>query len=434
MEVEKTSTGIPPTENQPNQPKQTATDLSQKNIASQGDPALATTGQPAPPVPPASQTAEKPVREKSNIGSAKDQPPAEKKKQGLSLFGVSANEKVFLARHLSTILKAGISLPESLEIVQKQSKGKLKKVLSDVIVKVEAGKALNVALSDHTDVFDPLFINMVKVGEKSGTLDESLKYLSLQLSKDARLISKVKSASLYPMIVLITAVLVGGGISYFVLPKLAKLFTAFKTDLPLATRVLLKISGSIEHFGLWWLAGIIGVIVVFALLSGFYFFRAIWNWTTLRLPIAGRLVKSLNLARFSLTLGTLLKSSVAIDEALSITKGSISSIPYQKAVGRILDHVGKGKTMAQALDSVDPKQKLFPGTTRAMIRVGEKTGSLYSSLLYISEFYEEEVDNITRDLSTTLEPILLIIIAFVVAFVAIAIISPMYQILGSINR
>lgn len=380
------------------------------------------------------ETAEQNKTEKS---SAEKPPEAKEKKPGLkremSIFPVSLNDKAFLAKNLATILKAGISLPESLRIVQKQSHGKLSGILSDVISKVEGGKALNVALSDYKKVFDPLFINMVKVGEKSGTLDESLHHLSVQLTKDARLVSKVKSAALYPTIVLITAGVVGGGISYFILPKLAKLFTSFKAGLPLATRILLKISNSLQYYGLWWLGGIIGAILLVYFLLKIPFVQTISDYIKLRLPIVGRLIRSLNLARFSLTLGTLLKNSVTIDEALAITRDAITSIPYKKIIDLVLVDVKKGKTVVESLDAHDPKGRLFSATARAMVRVGETTGSLYDSLLYIAEYYEEEVDNVTKDLATSLEPILLIFIAIIVAFIAIAIITPMYSILGVVK-
>ncbi|TSC94703.1 MAG: type II secretory pathway, component PulF, partial [Candidatus Berkelbacteria bacterium Athens1014_28] len=363
--------------------------------------------------------------------------PADKSsglKKEISIFKVSLNEKVFLAKHLATIIKAGISLPESLRIVAKQTKGKMHTVLLDVITKVEGGKALNVALSDHKNVFDPLFINMVKVGETSGTLDESLHYLSLQLTKDSRLISKVKSASLYPSIVLITAFVVGGGVSYFVLPKLTKLFTSFGSKLPLSTRILLAISDSIQKYGVYWLIGLVVGFIFFVLILKIYPIRHLWHKFTLKIPIIGNLMKNLNLARISLTLGTLMKSSVSIDEALEITKGTVSSIPYQVAIKKILDEVRGGKSIGETMILVDPKSRLFPGTFLAMVQVGEKTGTLYDSLLYTAEFCEEEVDNITKDLATALEPILLILIAIVVGFVAIAIVTPMYSILGVVNK
>ena len=384
-------------------------------------------------------TEENPVKKndgEAKVESSKTEKEEEIKpaKKGFSLFSVSLTEKVFLAKHLATILKAGISLPESLRIIQKQSKGKLKSVLGDVIIKVEAGKALNIVMSEHPDVFDPLFVNMVKVGEKSGTLDQSLNYLSIQLSKDARLISKVKSAALYPIIVLTTAFIVGGGVSYFILPKLTKLFTSFGSKLPLATRILLAISENIQKYGVWWLIGIVGAIALFIISQRIYFFRSIWHRTLLRIPIAGKIVKNLNLARFSMIMGTLLKSGVTIDEALKITKDAISSVAYQVAIAKILESVNKGKSMVDGMDLVDRKSWLFTGTTRAMIGVGEKTGTLSSSLLYVSEFYEEEVDTTTKDLATTLEPFLLIFIAIIVGFVAIAIITPIYSILGVINK
>lgn len=349
-------------------------------------------------------------------------------------FRVSLEEKVFLAKNLSVILKSGISLPESLKIVSEQSHGKLKKVLADVYSKVESGKALNVALSDHKDVFDQFFINMIKIGEKSGTLDQSLGYLSDQLTKDSKLISKVKSASLYPTIVMITAVGVGGGVSYFILPKLTKLFASFKAGLPFATKVLLQISSIIEKYGLFLLLAIAALIVIFWLLLKIKSVKTIWHKIILITPVASKLTKSLNLARISLTLGTLMKNSVDIVESLAIASAAISFIPYQKALVVIQEEVKKGKTIEEGINLADPKEKLFDPTVKAMIKVGEKTGSLYNSLLYISDYYEEEVDNITKDMATILEPILLIIIAIVVAFVAIAIISPMYQILNYINK
>lgn len=356
------------------------------------------------------------------------------KLSGISIsFGVSLPEKVFLAKHLSIILKSGISLPESLRIVAEQSKGKLKKVLNDIILKVESGKALNIALSDHKDVFDPLFVNMIKIGEKSGTLDQSLTYLAEQLSKDAKLVGKIKSASLYPTIVLVAATIVGGGISYFILPKLTKLFTSFGANLPLASRMLLWFSKSIEKYGLIWLAVIVALVIGVWLLLKIKAVKGIWQKIMLVIPILGRLTKSLNLARFSLTLGTLLKSSVTIDEALSITSDALNYIPYQKAIKIMKAEVSKGKTMLEGIEIADPKSRLFDPSTRAMIRVGEKTGSLNNSLLYISEFFQEEVDTITKDLATALEPILLIIIALIVGFIAVAIITPMYSILGVIG-
>ena len=320
-----------------------------------------------------------------------------------------------------------------MRIVVEQSKGKLKKVLKDIISKIENGKALNVALSDHKDVFDPLFINMIKIGEKSGTLDESLTYLAEQLTKDSKLIGKIKSASLYPEIVLITAVIIGGGISYFILPKLTKLFTSFGSALPLPTRMLLWFSNSLAKYGIIWLGVIIGLVVGIWLLLKIKTVRGAWQALVLRLPIIGNLTKSLNLARFSLTMGTLLRSSVTIDEALSITSDALDYIPYQKAITTVQAEVSKGKTMLEGIESADINNRLFDPSTRAMIKVGEKTGTLNNSLLYISDFFQDEVDSVTKDMATTLEPILLIFIALVVGFVAVAVVTPMYSILGVIG-
>ena len=388
------------------------------------------TASPVSPVEKADST----TKPKTNNGDEEKQKHLSKKLNSIDIsFGVSLAEKVFLAKHLSIILKSGISLPESLRVVADQSKGKLRKVLDDVIFKVESGKALNVAMSDHKDVFDSLFRNMIKIGEKSGSLDQSLTYLAEQLEKDSKLVGKIKSASLYPTIVLITAVGVGGGISYFILPKLTKLFTSFKAGLPLPTRMLLWFSKSIEKYGVIWLAVLIALVVGVWLLLKIKAVRGVWQRIQISLPIIGKLTIGLNLARFSLTLGTLLKSSVAIDEALSITSDALDFIPYQNAIIIMKNEVSKGKTMLEGIEVADKKRKLFDPSTRAMIRVGEKTGTLNNSLVYISKFFQDEVDNITQNLATSLEPILLIIIALVVGFIAIAIITPMYSILGVIG-
>lgn len=362
------------------------------------------------------------------------QPVKPRSKKIFSISGITMSEKVFLAKHMATIIKSGISLPEGLKVMEGQAKGTLKKVLQNVIIEVESGKSLNVALSQYEQYFDALFINMIKIGEKSGSLEQCLGYLAKQLEKDAKLVAKVRGASLYPTIVLASAVAVGGGISYFILPKLSKLFSVFQSQLPFATKILISISGSLEHHGLIWLGGIVALIILFLILRRNSYVKAQASRVILHMPVFGKLSKSLNLARFSLTLGTLLKSGVNIVEALEITEEAIGSLPYQKALQKVRASVNSGKSISESIIVIDPKEKLFPGTVKAMISVGERTGSLHRSLLYISQFYEEEVDTITKNLATSLEPILLVIIGLIVAFVAIAIVSPMYQLLGSISR
>lgn len=356
------------------------------------------------------------------------------KKEIIIFSSVSVNEKVFFAKYLSVMIKSGIPLVEALEVIENQSKGELKNILIDIVDRVKSGKTLASSLAEYPRIFDTLFINMVKVGESSGTLDECLTYLANQLKKDAQMLSKAKGATIYPTIILLTTLIVGGGVTYFILPKLSKLFTSLNTTLPLPTKILLALANSMENQSLWWLIGLVLFLLIFFVLSKSKILKPFFSGLVLHVPIFGTLSRNLNLGRLCLTLGTLLKSGVALNEALVITKNTLTSLPYQNAVGKIIDTVNKGKSISSAIDIADPKEKLFSKAVIEMIKIGEKTGNLDSNLMYLADFYEEEVDNTTKNLTTIIEPFLLLFIGLVVAFVAVAVISPIYQLLGAIKR
>lgn len=338
---------------------------------------------------------------------------------------VSHLDKLLFAKHLSTMIKAGLSLREGVATIQEQiSSKKFKKVLDDVIKQLDNGQSLADSLARHPRVFSELFINMVKIGEASGTLEENLGHLALQLEKSYDLRRKVKAAMIYPVLVLVSTFGLGGALALFVLPKLVPLFKSFDIKLPMSTRILLWITETFQNYGFYvilFLCFLVGVLVFLSRLGSV---KSNSHKLILKVPVVGKVVRDVNLARFSRTLGTLLKSGISIVEALNITAGTLGNMSYQVQTKAMALKVQRGQEIAAYLKD---RPKLFPPTLSHMISVGEKTGNLEDSLLYLAEFYEKEVDSATKNLSVILEPMLLIFIGIIVAFIAVSIITPIYQ-------
>lgn len=361
------------------------------------------------------------------------------KKRGLTssnleigLGRVSGLDKLLFAKHLATMIKSGLTLTESLEIaIDQSSSSKMRKVLKNVLERVNNGKSFASSLSKYPKVFSPVFINMIKVGEKGGTLSENLEYLSLQLEKDYDLKRRVKGAMLYPAIVLTATITLGIALSIFILPKLVNLFKSLKVELPLVSKIFLAMANFLVHYGLYLIIALAVLSVLTRILIKARNLRPFFHRFYLKLPIVKKISQSVNLARFARILGSLLKSGVPIIESLEITATTLDNALYQKQIGIATAGVKRGESLASMLT---PAEKYFPKIVSRMINVGEKTGNLEETLFYLARFYEEEVNNITRNLSTTLEPVLLIIIGLVIGFIGIAIISPIYQISGSLRK
>lgn len=339
---------------------------------------------------------------------------------------VSHLDKLLFVKHLSVMIKAGLSLREGVSTIEEQAKSKsFKKILNNIVKKLDNGEALGESLSAYPNAFNELFVNLIKAGEASGSLEENLNYLSIQLEKDHDLRRKVKAALLYPLIILIATLGLGGALSIFVLPKLIPLFKSLNVDLPLYTKILLFTVESIQNYGLFILGGIILLIIFIIFISKLRPIKSLNHRILLKIPIVGTIAKNINLAVFSRTLATLIKSGVSILEAMDIASNTLGNVIYKKKLIDLTSEIQQGKRMT---DYLKKESKIFPSIFSRMIAVGEETGNLENSLFYLADFYEKEVDSATKNLSTILEPILLVIIGLVVAFVAISIISPIYQI------
>jgi len=348
----------------------------------------------------------------------------------ISIGGINLTARALLAKHLAIMQKSGLTITESLEIIRDSTTGRMKKIIEKILVSVRSGNTLSESLARYPKVFSGIFVSSVYAGETSGTLDENLENLAEQLEKEKELVSKVKGAMLYPIVVLVAALGLGLAMSFLVLPKIVPLFEGLKTELPISTQLLIRFSHFVGEHGTGLFLGIVLSVIFLIWLIKQKFVHPVTHWLLLHIPILKSISRNSNLARFSLTLGMLLKSGLSIDEALDVTEKSLENYYYQRAVLEIRNRISHGSTLAENLQA---HKNLFPKMTAKMIMVGEQSGKLEDTLFYLANFYEVEVDNSTKSLATAIEPILLIFIGLIVGFLAISIITPIYNITGNIR-
>lgn len=349
----------------------------------------------------------------------------------ISFGGTGLADKALLAKHLSVMQQSGLTITESLEIVEETSRGKMKKIVASIKKSVESGNSFAESLNRYPKVFSGIFASAVYAGETSGSLAQNLKQLSDQLEKEKELNAKIKGAMLYPIVVLIASFILGLSMSFLVLPKIIPLFEGLKTELPVTTRWLISFSHFVDNHGISLFLGIVISVIFLSWLVRQKFSRPVTHWLLLRIPVVRKIVFNTNLARFARTLGMLLKSGLHIDEALDVTRETVGNYYYKRALKTIGGGVSKGKKLA---DNLVLYPVLFPKMVSRMVLVGEKSGNLEDTLMYLANFYEVEVDNSTKNLSTAIEPVLLLLIGLVVGFLALSIITPIYNVTGNIRR
>lgn len=339
---------------------------------------------------------------------------------------VPLKEKIVFIEDFAIMLKSGIAAPRALSIIAHQTKNKkFQKVINDLSAGVESGKSLHEALAAYPNIFSNIFVSMIKVGELSGNLDKSLEYLSIQLEREADLKSKTKGAMIYPAVIVSAMVIIGLLMAIFVLPKLTSIFKEFNTTLPLATRIVIGISDFMSGHAISVIAGLAGFSG-----ASVYFLRTppgqrSLDWFLLHMPIINPIVKKINLARFSRILGSMLKSGIAIVEGLKVSGDALGNIYYREVVTEAANNVRLGKPLTQAFSQHD---KLFPYIVTQMLEVGEETGTMETILDQLAVHYEVEVDDTMRNLSSIIEPLLLLVIGGVVGVLALALIGPIYSI------
>lgn len=350
-----------------------------------------------------------------------------------SYVSFSVKKQTFFAKRLSFLIRAGVPMLESIHVIKDQTKSKGEvKVFEKIIRDVSNGQSLSNSLSKFKKVFGNFAINVIRAGESSGTLIDNLNYLADELKKKEILRKKIMGALLYPIIITIATFGVTGFLTVYIFPKIIPIFQSLNAKLPLSTKIIMWITDLIRHDGFWLLLGL--VLLVGGIVAFIKFFpkvRFAYDGFLLRLPIFGAIVKNYNLTNTLRTLGLLLRSGISLTEALIVTSETTDNVQYKAAFKAISTEVMRGKTMSE---NIKKYTNLFPEMLTHMLAIGEKSGNLSNTLIYLSEFYEHEFDDQTKNLSSTIEPILMIIMGIMVGFVAISVITPIYEITSSIHK
>ena len=356
------------------------------------------------------------------------------KKGSLSFFSkpsFNTQAKLLFIKNLSMMINVGLTVTESLEIIASQEKDANKqRMYLEIIEMIKAGQTLGNSLKKFDYVFSNLFINMVKTGEDNGNLEETLQYLDQQMEKAYHTRKKVIGTMIYPAVLLTITISISIGIVVFIMPKIMGLFSSLGSDLPLPTKILVKVS----NFFTQDTGFAIGSIVIFSTLS-FYLLKwkklkPFWHRIFIYMPIFGKLFITANVARFSRTLSSLLKSGVTITEALDTCAETLSNTLYKKALTEASEKVERGSGLGETLE-VYPK--LFPVLAVKLLYIGEKTGSLETTSGKIAQMFEQNVDDMTKSLSTIMEPIMLVFMGGMVGGIAMSVILPIYKVTQMMN-
>jgi len=345
---------------------------------------------------------------------------------------VPLTQKVFFTENLRVMIHAGLSMSEALNTLAMQAESKsFKRIIETVKDDVESGKSLSAGLSKFPKSFPDIYRSMIQVGEISGTLENVLGELTQQMKKDHKLRSKVKGAMTYPIVILIAMVGITIGLLVFVLPKLLGIFKEFgdTVQLPLATKILIGVSDFVQNNGI--LSAVI-VIAVVAMFMGFIrmpFGKNLFHWFLLKGPIIGPISRKVNLARFSRTLSGLLRTDIPVVQSLEITSQVVGNIHYHNAILDTSERIKKGATIAESLQA---HVNVFPPLVVQMTFVGERSGTVDDLLADIADFYEAQVDQVLDNMSSIIEPVLILTLAFMVGGIALAVITPMYSLTQAI--
>ncbi len=344
---------------------------------------------------------------------------------------ISVNEKIVLTKNLSGMLRAGLSLARALSVLEKQTKNPaLNKILVSLASNITSGGSLSSGLSKFPNVFSTLFISMTKAGEESGNLANALSDVGINLEKSHSLTKKIQGALIYPGIILSAMVVIGVLMFAFVVPTLASTFKELGVVLPMSTRILVFLGNFFSNNLILSFVIIIVMALCFYALFGAKFMAKYIDFVIIRIPIIGNLARELNTARTARTMSSLLSSGVSITRAVEITEDVVQNIYYKKVLNETKTAIEKGISFSKTFEE---NSNLYPIMMSEMVQVGEETGKLSDMLLEIALFYETEIENKTKNLSTIIEPFLMIIIGAAVGFFAISMISPLYSILGNVN-
>jgi len=356
----------------------------------------------------------------------------EKKKFSFSFSrGVSLTEKMLFTRNLQIMIAAGIALPKALTILSSQMKSKkMKNALLEVENEIMKGKSFANSLAKYPNIFNKFFTSIIKVGEESGTLEEGLKVLTRQMERERDLRSKVIGAMVYPAVIICAMIGIGILMLTMVVPSLAETFKGLNVELPATTKFIIFLGTFLAAKWYVLILIIIGLVFLIRQISKTKSGKKFFDLISLKLPIISPIIKKTNAAHTVRTLSSLIVAGVPIIEALDIVSGTLGNVYFKNAIVEATEKVKKGIKLSEALK---PNEKLYPSLVVQMIQVGEETGETSGILLKLADFFEEEVTEVTKNLSSVIEPLLMLLIGGVVGFFAVSMFQPIYSMIGSIQ-
>ncbi len=341
------------------------------------------------------------------------------------LSWVPIMQKILFVSHLKTMVKAGLSLIDALRILSEEIENKkLKMVIGEIKDGVEEGLQLSEVLARYPKIFPAIYVSMIAAGETAGKMETALEQVSVQMKKNHELTSRIKGAMMYPAVIVTAMIGISIEVVVFILPKLLIMFKDFDAQLPLPTRILIFITDSTAKYGLWMLAIIILLIVTAFWLIKKPLVRKFVHTANLKLPIIGGIIKKINLARFTLTLSSLLESTIPIIDATRISSEVLGNVIYKESLMSVSESLKKGEALSDILRRFP---KIFPPMVTEMIMVGERSGKTEDMLRELAEYYGNEVDTTMRNFTTIIEPIIILALGLAVAGIAVAVIMPMYS-------
>jgi type IV pilus assembly protein PilC len=357
--------------------------------------------------------------------------PVRRRRRG---FGRPINQKglAVFTRQLATLVKAGMPILRSLEVLARQDKRPaFRAVVEDLADTIRSGGNFSDGLAAHDHVFDRLYVNMVKAGEAGGVLDTVLERLSVFMEKAQKIAGKVKAAMIYPIIIVFVAVVIVSVLMVFVVPKFQDIFSGLLKGqpLPMLTQGLLDVSNFMKEHYLIAIGGAVAGWFALKFFGRTKIGRRLYDWLLIHMPALGDLFLKAAIARFTRTFGTLLASGVPILQALIITRDTSGNVHVANAINVVHDRVKEGDNVAKPLESTH----IFPGMVTSMIEVGEETGALPEMLARIADTYDEEVDNAVAGLTSIIEPIMIVFMAVMVGTIVIALFLPLVSIIQNLT-
>ena len=346
------------------------------------------------------------------------------------MLPISSVDVVTVVQNFSMMLESGLTVTEAIEVIADQSKGKLKTILLKIQKEIQAGETLGDALSRTKGIFSPVVVSSVKIGENSGTLASNLQFVAGQMEKDLALKRNIQGAMLYPSIVLGATTILGLALATFVLPQMAGIFSSLDVKLPFTTRVIIWLAHIFQQYGMILspsiLIGLVGLVYTLRR----KFMQPFTHTVILHLPFLNGFIHDVNRARFCRMLGTMLDSGVPIQEALLIQSEALPNLVYKNSAKRMCLLIDSGESFSAIVERFP---HLYPIMIQRILSVGEKSGNLSKALLYLARFYEQKVEIQAKNISSIIEPLLLLFVGLCVGFIALAIFTPIYSITNGLT-